>query len=75
MAYDMGTPQGDGEMTFQEIGDVLGCSRQNAKNIYNSAMRKLAKDDRLREYWNDLVRESSGTTGIDRHFGSNGLRW
>ncbi|REJ61254.1 MAG: hypothetical protein DWQ28_13045 [Proteobacteria bacterium] len=75
MAYETGTPQGDGEMTFQQIGDALGCSRQNAKNIYNSAIRKLERDRRLKEYWDGLVREANGSGGIDRHLHGNGLRW
>jgi len=41
----------DSHMTFQEIADELGLSRQGVKYVYDKAMRKLRRDPLLREYW------------------------
>ena len=41
----------DTYMTFQEIADELGISRQGVKYVYDKAMRKLRRDPLLREYW------------------------
>lgn len=45
----------DGEVTWQKIADEVGLSRQGAKHVYNSAIRKLQKDKHLQQYWIDLV--------------------
>lgn len=38
-------------MTFQEIADELGLSRQGVKYHYNKAISKLRRDPLLRDYW------------------------
>lgn len=45
----------DSEVTWQKIADEIGLSRQGAKHVYDSAIRKLQKDKRLKQYWIDLV--------------------
>ena len=47
----------DGEVTWQEIADEMGLSRQGAKYVYNSAIRKLKSNPELKKYWLDLIGE------------------
>ncbi|MDB2618423.1 hypothetical protein N9X96_00040 [bacterium] len=38
------------EMTFAEIGKEIGLSRMGAQHVYKQAIKKLATDNRLREF-------------------------
>jgi DNA-directed RNA polymerase sigma subunit (sigma70/sigma32) len=38
------------EMTFAEIGKEIGLSRMGAQHVYKQAIKKLQKDNRLREF-------------------------
>ena len=44
------------EMTFAEIGKEIGLSRMGAQHVYKQAIKKLQKDNRLREFA-DAVKE------------------
>lgn len=45
------------EVTFQEIADELGITKQGARQIYHRALRKLQRDSRLRAYWEDMLEQ------------------
>jgi len=44
------------EMSFADIGKQIGLSRMGAQHVYNQAIKKLHKSNRLREFA-DVVRE------------------
>ncbi len=50
--------QGD-LMTFQEIADEIGISRQGVKHVYDKAIRKIRGDAKLKEYWHFMLLDSS----------------
>jgi len=51
----------DGDVTWQKIADEIGLSRQGAVHVYRTAIRKLEKNKKLKQYWIDLIAEGSTT--------------
>lgn len=49
------------EMTHQEIADILGVSRQTVRITEIRALKKINKSKILKEYWNGLIGEATGT--------------
>ena len=51
---------GEGQMTFEEIAERLGVTRQRVIQIYDRALRKIAQDremiDRLKD-WEEYHRQ------------------
>ena len=47
----------EGGMTFEEIGDTLGVSRQRAQKIYKEALRKIKNivKNRHNKYFQELL--------------------
>ena len=73
MSHAVGKIKDGGEVSWQEIADELGLSRQGAKYVYDSAIRKLQNNNKLKEYWYELVREEVGNHAAGRIFDSNGI--
>ena len=53
-------------MTYSEIAEVLGVSRQRVKQIEKSALTKLRDRFILRQYYLDYVSSSSESRNQDR---------
>lgn len=51
----------NGEVTWDEIGKAIGLSREGARNVYKSALRKLESNPELKQYWVDLTGEEHET--------------
>jgi len=49
----------DGDVTWQKIADEIGLSRQGAMHVYRTAIRKLEKNKKLKQYWVDQIAEGS----------------
>lgn len=49
----MGREPVRGVMTQDEVAEALGCTRQNVDKLERSALRKLAKNVRLRRIFNE----------------------
>lgn len=73
MSYLLGKIKDDGEVSWQEIADELGLSRQGAKYVYDGAIRKLQNNKKLKEYWYGLVREEVGNHAASRIFDRHGI--
>ena len=50
-------------MTYSEVAEELGVSRQTIKVIERRALEKLKNNKQLREYWHGLIAEE---VSIDR---------
>ena len=44
-------------MTYSEVAEELGVSRQTIKVIERRALEKLKNNKQLREYWHGLIAE------------------
>ena len=47
-------------MTYSEVAEELGVSRQTIKVIERRALEKLKNNKQLREYWHGLIAEEGG---------------
>lgn len=46
-------------MTYSEIGEIMGLSRQSIRNIEKQALNKLRNDPVLFQYYVDLLNSNS----------------
>jgi transcriptional regulator len=59
-------------MTYSEVAEVLGVSRQTIKVIERKAFEKLKNNKQLREYWHGLIAEEGGINRASDILDSNG---
>lgn len=59
----MPKPQNNGEVTHQEIADVLGCSRQNVHLIEKKALKKIRRMGKLERFRDGLIEEPEINNG------------
>ena len=59
-------------MTYTEVAEALGVSRQTIKVIERKAFEKLKNNKQLREYWHGLIAEESSIDRACDLFDSNG---